>query len=347
MDVFPANDPRLIWQGRILEDHSGFRSLVGSASSLRFRCYGNACTVRMQNVANQNTPNYISFVIDGKKLDRIAISSDTLVPIVVPITTNAEFHDIEIYKETEPYCGHIRISTVEAAGIGEFPSVARKRIEFIGNSIMAGMGADMTVSPCGEGNWCDQHNAYDAFGTQAARALNCEFTIAAVSGMGMYRNWNTDGPVMKDVYESIALSPDTTTERIDYGSFRPDVIAICVGANDLSDGDGMTPRLPFDTTKFIEAYLSFMSMIHAQQPQAKWLLLNSPVNDQAKDDIFRSCLTAIRREAPTRMPDIPAVELHFFDLVHPAGCDGHPDVAQHTSMATELTAKLRNMIEGE
>jgi hypothetical protein len=344
IDSFPAHYPRLLWYGRTLENNAGHRALVGSASSLKFRCFGDEATVWMQNVSTQGIPNYYTLIVDGKRYDRIAITSDTFIAITIPIVTKAETHDIEIYKETEPYCGQILISSVDAMGMGELPYLQAKHIELIGNSIMAGMGADISVSPCGQGQWCDQHNAYDAFGPRAARALNCQYAITAVSGMGMYRNWNTDGPVMKDVYESVTLSPDTTTERIVYGAYSPDVIVTCIGANDLSDGDGVTPRLPFDSTKFISAYLDFINIIHTQYPQAKWLLLNSPVNDVAKDEMFRACLDAIKKQAPAAMQGL-MVETHYFDLMNPTGCDGHPDVQQHEVMAKEMEGKLNSLLK--
>jgi hypothetical protein len=297
----------------------------------------------MQNVSARSNPNYFTLIVDGKRYARMAVTSDTLTAFQIPITTKAETHDVEIHKETEPWCGQILISAVDAMGMGEFPWPQQKQIEFIGNSIMAGMGADNVISPCGQGSWCDQHNAFDAFGPQAARALNCRYLVTAVSGLGMYRNWNNDFPVMKNIYESMELSPDTTTERFVYGAYQPNVIVSCVGSNDLSDGDGVTPRLPFDSALFITAYLDFMQMIHAHQPKAKWLLLNGPVNDPAKDQIFRACLESIRRKAPGVMPGI-VVETYFFELMDAAGCDGHPDVVQHGEMAKQLAGKLRTML---
>jgi hypothetical protein len=161
--------------------------------------------------------------------------------------------------------------------------------------------------------------------------------------MGMYRNWNTDGPVMKEVYESMVLSPDPATERYVYGAYQPALIVTCVGSNDLSDGDGVNPRLPFDSTRFINAYLDFMMMIHAHQPQAKWLLLNGPVNEPAKDEVFRACLESVKAKAPALMPGI-AIETYFFELMDAGGCDGHPDVAQHGEMAKQLEGKLKGML---
>jgi hypothetical protein len=348
-DTFPAYNPRLLWSGRFLENNAGHRALIGSAAALKFRCYADTASVWMQNISQHGDPNYLTIIVDGVRQPRMAITSDTFAPVNIPFATSAEYHDVEIYKETEPFCGQILISSVDISrqkgelGMGDFPFQQGKRIEFIGNSIMGGMGADPSQKPCGSGSWCDQHNAYDAFGPQVARALNCHYMVTAASGRGMYRNWNNDGPVMQDFYESVELSADTTTERYVYGSFPSDLIVVCVGANDFDEGDGPTPRAPFDSTKFINAYLSFMQMIHAHQPQAKWLLLNGPVNTPANDAVFRACLDAIKAQAPSMMKGI-IVDTYFFELLTPKGCGGHPDVGQHGELAKQLEGKVKEML---
>ncbi len=198
--------------------------------------------------------------------------------------------------------------------------------------------------PAATGKWYDQHNAYDSYGPLVSRKLNCDYVIAAYSGLGMYRNWATDYPAMKDVYESIMLDPEPSTPRYHYDSFIPDVVVLCIGSNDLSDGDGVNPRPPFDSTQFISAYLSFMLIMHQHHPGAQFLLLNEPVNEPAKDAIFKSCLTSIKLQAEKQMPDLKPVTLYFFPLIDPHGCDGHPDLAQQADMASQLEPVLKQML---
>lgn len=48
----------------------------------------------------------------------------------------------------------------------------------------------------------------------AAFELNGEYhgryMLSSVSGIGVYRNWNSDGPTMPDVYKNTYLNTDTT-----------------------------------------------------------------------------------------------------------------------------------------
>jgi hypothetical protein len=345
MQTFPVNHPSLQWQGRITEDNQGHKWLYGSAAYLRFRFKGDSCKVLLRNHAPAGGHNYISFVIDGIHTQRIKINFDSLDALTIMPEHPAPFHDVELYKETEAKNGAVEIGGIVAMDLDTFSIHPTHHIEFIGNSITAGMSADLSSIPCGQGKWYDQHNAYDAFGPVVSRKLNCDYTLAAFSGLGMYRNWANDFPVMKDVYESIPLDPDPSSPRYDYNSFHPDVIVMCVGANDFSDGDGVTPRLPFDSTKFITTYISFIQNIHQHHPQAQFLLLNGPVNSPEKDVIFKACLTSIKSKAEKQITGLKPVSLYFFPLLQPNGCGGHPDVAQQAEMAKQVEPVLRELLQ--
>jgi len=346
MQTFPATHPSLHWQGRILEESNGHKLLFGSAAYLRFRFKGDSCKVLLRNHAPGagGDYNYISFVIDGVHTQRIKINFDSLDALTILPEHAAPFHDVEVYKETEAKCGAVEIGGIEAMDLDTFTYHPAHKIEFIGNSITAGMSSDLSTVPCDKGKWYDQHNAYEAFGPTVCRKLNCDFTLAAYSGLGMYRNWATDYPVMKDVYESIMLDPNPSSPRYNYDSFIPDVIVMCVGANDLSDGDGVTPRPPFDSTKFITTFISFINNIHQHHPKAQFLLLNGPVNTPEKDLIFKNCLTSIKAQAEKQITDLQPVTLFFFPLIQPQGCGGHPDVAQQAEMAVQLEPVLAQML---
>lgn len=345
--TFPADHPALHWQGRILEDKEKHKWLFGSAASLRFRFIGDSCKIHLRNRATPNNYNYISFVIDGTHTQRIKIDFDSLEALTIMPEIPAAFHDVEVYKETEAKNGAIEIGGISAAGLDTFSDHPAHHIEFIGNSITAGMSADLSAIPCDQGKWYDQHNAYESFGPIVSRKLNCDYTIAASSGLGMYRNWATDFPIMKDIYESLMLDPDPASPRYDYKTFSPDVIVLCVGANDLSDGDGVTPRPPFDSTRFITAYISFLSNIHQHHPDAKFLLLNGPVNSTEKDAIFKACLTSIQTQAPQKIKGLSPLNTFFFPLIEPLGCGGHPDLVQQSTMADQIEPVLKEMLESK
>ncbi|HUR30678.1 MAG TPA: GDSL-type esterase/lipase family protein [Saprospiraceae bacterium] len=344
MKSFSPGDPRIIWHGRTFEDPPGTKFLIGSVSSFQFRILGNKCRVIIQNGASPGEYNYMSFDIDGVHHERVAIKFDKPTPFELPISSDAEYHDIEIFKETEAPCGQIVITGIESYDLSEVPDQKKMKIEFIGNSITAGMASDPSLVECENGKWYDQHNAYDAYGPRIARTLNLDFSIAAISGIGIYRNWNTDYPVMEDVYQKTFLSVDTNDPEWDFKKFSPDLVCINLGTNDLSAGDGYASRLPFDSTRFINKYVEFIRKIHFQNPQAKFLLLQHSMPGEHHMPMLKVCLESVRHKAESSIDGLRGIEIFSFTSFTPTGCTGHPGLKDHEKMAVELEPVIRGIL---
>jgi hypothetical protein len=105
-------------------------------------------------------------------------------------------HTIWIYKATEAATGPVFIEKIVATDCVPIKSPDLPLIEFIGNSITCGAAADPSEIPCGMGEYHDQHNAYYAYGPRLARILHVNFILSSVSGIGIYRNWNSAGPII-------------------------------------------------------------------------------------------------------------------------------------------------------
>jgi hypothetical protein len=346
MNVFEANDNRLNWHGRTFEDKAGKKYLISSASCLRFRFLGDECRIRLQNGSPPGEYNYISFVVDGVHHQKIAVKSSQPFDLAIPnLKKGLEFHDVELYKETESSSGQIIISSIEAHNLGDYPQAKRKKIEFIGNSITAGMDSDPSLVPCSEGKPYDQHNAYEAYGPRVSRTLNMDFMIMAVSGIGVYRNWSTDFPVMADIYDHTFMTGDPNDPKWKFEVFTPDIVCINLGTNDFSDGDGITERLPFDSSRFINRYVELISKIHAHYPDAKCILLQHPMSGEHNMEMFHACLQSVKHAAEESLVNIKPIEIFSFSPFIPGGCGGHPGLKDHERMAEELAAFIRDNID--
>lgn len=343
MPLFPANDPRLVWQGRTWEDKTGYTYLIGSASSLKFSFTGDRCKIWMQNAAPVGEYNYISVIIDGDKQPRMAIRFDTLSPVDIVPAHPASTHVVELYKETEAANGAVVISAIEADSLVKMPASNKKQIEFIGNSITVGMSSDASDIACGAGTWFDQHNAYDAFGPRVARALEMDYMLTGFSGIGMYRNTRADSPIMRDIYPSAFLSPNPNSPRWDYSRFTPDIVSICLGTNDFSDGDGYAPRAAFDPALFISAYVDFIKTIHGHHPVARIIITNTPMLDGQKNKILLDCLQQIKTQAEASLPTLKPMSIFSFSRVYMNGCLGHPSVEEHGKMSEEMVVFLKGI----
>ena len=341
MTKFPATDPHLILQGRTYQDDKGFIYLTGSASSVSFRFYGSRCHLWVMNGAVENDYNYISMSIDGVHQPRIAIRYDTFTSLNIVPNHQMEFHDVTLYKETEPVNGSILISAIEADSLGKFPVPNRKKIEFIGNSITVGMSSDESLVKCDEGPWYDQTNVYDAYGPRVARALDMDYMVNGFSGIGMYRSTRDEYPVMQEVYESTFFGPDPSSPRWDFKQFTPDYVSICLGTNDFSDGDGVTLRPPFDSTKFIAAYVDFLKTVRGHYPAAHIIITNTPMLSANQNEILIGCLEKIKTQAEAIA--IKPISIFSFSKNYNNGCYGHPSVEDHGKMAEEFVLFLKEI----
>ncbi|MTI23973.1 SGNH/GDSL hydrolase family protein [Fulvivirga kasyanovii] len=313
-------------------------ALIGSGSSVEFMAEGDSVSIHLKS--GQTSHGYIVLEVDGKYMGRFRVGQDDEI---IPLKLESKPSKIGVYKATEAINGTVIFLGADAQKILPIEKSNSPFIEFIGNSITCGMGADTTDLPCGSGEWFDQHNAYLAYGPRVARALNASFKLSSVSGIGMYRNWNDeniDEPIMPQVYENLYLNTDSS-KKADF-TVHPDVVSICLGTNDLSDGDGVKPRLPFDKEKFIGNYTEFVKTIFSHYPDTKVALLTSPMVSGAKGDTLMACLKKVKENLGT-----DAVSIFEFAAVSPTGCTWHPIIAEHKQMAEQLEPFFKDLLNDQ
>ena len=168
--------------------------------------------------------------------------------------------------------------------------------------------------------------------------------LSSISGAGIYRNWNSNGPTVPQQYESAYLRIDST-RKWDFKSFTPDIVAIALGTNDLSEGDGTTPRLPFDSAVFIREYVKFIGTIYAHYPGAQLALLTSPMVTGERSEILYLCLQSVKNKSATQFPGKKKINVFRFNVVPSTGCSGHPTIEEHKMMAEQLLPFLQKLVE--
>ena len=340
--LYRANESLFTYHGRILEDHYK-TSFIGSASGVEFSATGDSLELRLKS--DNGRYNYLSIAIDNKYYDRVQIYGDTINTVKIKLSNEKKLtHEIGVFKATEASNGTILFYGAKARKLDSARTKKKVTIEFIGNSITCGMGADSSSIPCGDGEWYDQHNAYLAYGPRVARSLNSNYILSSVSGIGMYRNWNDENhlePIMPDVYDNLFLNTNTDIPYTYSNNFAPNIIAICLGTNDLSDGDGLNPRKPFDSEKFITNYTDFVTRLFNRNPNAKIALLTSPMLSGKKEAILMECLLEVQNYFSENQK-ISIFEFRPFD---PSGCTSHPNVDEHEIMAEQLAPFLKKLID--
>ena len=326
-------------QGRIEKTVDNGIVLISSASSVTFSFTGKSCQIALQSINEHGHHAYISLELDGKYIGRLRVEKE-LKEYPIEVNTNKK-HTLKIFKATEASTGGILFKGAIAKLIPT-QLKEKKKIEFIGNSITCGMGADVIEIPCGQGEWFDQHNAYMAYGPVLSRNLDVDFQLSSVSGMGMYRNWNDETePVMPNVYENLYLNNDASKP---YGfNFKPDIISIALGTNDFSEGDGTKERKPFNAEKFVSNYVNFLKMLYSHNPDVQIVLANSPMVNGEKAKVFVDCLEKIKDSFKDE--NVKPIQIFQFTAVSPHGCTTHPDADDHKIMASQYQPFLKKLLK--
>lgn len=313
---------------------SGSVALVGSASSVATQVYGDSIAMVFETPGDQH--HYIAVELNDKYVGRYRVKNDTLR---LPLPNKEEANELRVYKNTEAAIGDLIFVGLRADKL-DYPSEEERfTIEFIGNSITCGMGADTSEVNCEEGEWYDQHNAYMAYGPRVARALNANFRLNCVSGMGIYRNWNDeDQAVLPEVYDNQKLNTDSS-QKADFSGKAPKIVSIALGTNDLSYGDGEKERAAFDQKKFVNKYIDFVEHIFELYPNTQVALLSSPMLSEKENAVLEQSLQQVKSHFEDER-----IAVFNFDKSYNEGCSTHPSVEDHREMAQVLVPFYRNLM---
>jgi Carbohydrate esterase 2 N-terminal/GDSL-like Lipase/Acylhydrolase family len=331
----------LLPYGRYVVDQNSGLEMISSAVHFGFRFNGTSCQV----YAHLNDPgehSYLQYTLDGIYQKRIRVNGNQHQPVVITGLSKGR-HIIWIYKATEATTGPIFIGKIVAHDIHALREPDLPLIEFIGNSITCGAAADPSEIPCGRGEYHDQHNAYYAYGPTVARNLHSNFILSSVSGIGIYRSWNTPNPSMPRVYEKTDFL-ENSTRNWDFSTYHPRIVSIALGTNDFSDGDHVHARPPFDSAVFVTGYINFVQQVKTKYPKARIALLSSPMLNGSKRELLQRCLATVKENIDKIYPSAKPVALYFFKPMKARGCGGHPNLEDHKILADELTPFFRKLM---
>ena len=328
--------------GRVLVNDAGHIELISSASHLGFTFKGTECQVSAY-ITDADGHNYLQYELDGVYQKRVRITGKDNQPVVIKATGNGT-HTLWIFKATEAHSGPIYIEKVTGRELKAIERPKVPLIEFIGNSITCGAAADPSEVSCGKGVYHDQHNAYAAYGPRVARALKTNFILSSVSGIGIYRNWNSDGPTMPQVYDKADFFAEGS-RLWNFETYTPDIVSIALGTNDFSNGDGIRPRSPFDSAIFVSTYINFVQHVKSKYPKAQIALLSSPMIQGDRRILLQNCLTRVKQHINNLHPEDRQVATFFFKPMEAQGCTGHPNVEDHAALAEEAALFFEGLLK--
>lgn len=339
---FLANNTAFEYAGRVDFLDSKEAVLIGAASSIKTLVVGDSTEIYIRGGRSHS---FVTLVVDGEHLGRFKIDTLSNFNLPVKFKKQAEVHQLEIVKATEASSGSVIFTGIGADAIQPVEKSKKKKIEFIGDSITCGAAMDDLFSPCNEGDYHNHHNAYLSYGPSVARALNTEYMLSSISGWGVYRGWNSEvdeNEAVPAVYANTYLN-DEGSKPWDFSSYVPDVVSICLGTNDLSGGDGVKKRQPFNKELYVERYIAFVESIYGYYPNVQIGLLTSPMVSGNNNVILIECLERVQTHFNNKNPSKP-IQLFQYDKLYVNGCSYHPGIENHRAMTEVLTPFFKDLL---
>lgn len=330
----PANDSRISYSGRICwrDSLSPAFSYPGVSATLQFT--GQSIAMKAKHGSG-----YFMVEIDNRLPFKINFTeSDSILTLAEGLPEGTHrlrvVYAIEGYDKKPEFRGFI---LPDGGTLETPPAKPNRRIEFIGNSITCGYGIE-AESEKDDFSYATE-NHYYSYAAQTARNLNAEYVTVARSGYGVYRNYG--GPIegnpdcIPALYDrTLFYDPDV---KWDFSEFRPDVVCVNLGTNDMSLNK-------CDTVRFEAAYRDFLSRLRAYYPEAKIVMLTGCLLTGEK--LATSCriLDRIANDARKNGDEnVFRFDMSPHDGTLGIGADYHPSLRQSNKMADELTAFLRKI----
>lgn len=282
--------------------------------------------------------NDFNVFVDGTALPKLAMAAGKTEYSLATGLAAGE-HTLLLAKRTEGYYGAVTFEGLVLAdgqALAAPPERPSQRILFIGDSFTVGYGADATSLQCASLRPWD--NNWLAYGPVTARALGAEYSVQAISGLGMAHNYNDASPLSK---EPLPFFFDRTLTgsaqpKWNFAAWIPHLVVVALGTNDFS-----TAVKP-SQAQYAAAYKDFLQRIRGYYPAADILCLTYAV-----DDFQKPYVDALVKEvnaggdAKVHRAHMPAL-----DAAKELGCDWHPNVAGHKKYSDALLPEVRKYLAG-
>ncbi|MFN2104908.1 MAG: endoglucanase, partial [Candidatus Promineifilaceae bacterium] len=184
---FAPENERFRYIGRFDFDNPEGPAFDWSASAVEFSFVGTAVAIHLADGRNS-----YNVVIDGRS-QVLKTIKDREVYVLAEELEPGE-HTFRISKRTEAYVGAAVFKGADITGtLLETQPEAVRRIEFIGDSITAGYGNEGGSPDC----WFtpDTENAGMSYAAVTADSLDADYSLIALSGLGVVRNLRADTAV--------------------------------------------------------------------------------------------------------------------------------------------------------
>lgn len=259
---------------------------------------------------------------------------------------------VRLVKLSEALHSTVGLKSVDVVSRGDISPTAEKdlKIEFIGDSLTCGYGVDDEVSSHHFSTTTE--DCTKAFAYKTAQILDAEYSLVSYSGFGIVSGYTSvkgvksGDYVVPDMYETLAYSGGSYNgynvgdTRWDFSRFQPDVVVICLGANDQTY-TGSSEEL---MREYTDGYVEFLKKIRGHNPDAYFVCCLGLVSDGLFDAV---CAAAEEYSGQTGDDRISVLHFPVQDGTTGYAADYHPTAVTYDNAAALLAEKIRSEVIGQ
>lgn len=221
----PFSNSEIKYSGRIDTANVDHAELYWSGSSIKINFEGESLSALMKD---EKGDNYYNIIIDK---DSIVLFRPDTIKGYHELATNLSpgKHIIELFKRTEWDRGTTDFYGFKIDGKAKLlpnADVAKRKIEFYGNSITAGYAVEDTSGKDSPDSTFT--NNYLSYAAITARHFDADYHCICKSGIGITISWFPFE--MPDIYDR--LNPADSTSKWNFSLYAPDVVVVNLFQND-------------------------------------------------------------------------------------------------------------------
>lgn len=286
-------------------------------------------------LADENGDSYYAVILDNDSAGAVKIRIDRKKQFyTLAKNLSGGPHHLRLFKvsNTDYYTTRFYGFEIDAdATVAPATAKPKRKIEFFGNSITCGHGAEDGSNNSGKPEF---FNNYRAYGAITARHFNSQYHCTAKSGIGITVSWFKE--VMPDIYDR--LNPKDPASKWDFAKYQPDIVVVNLFQNDswlVNRPDHPQFKARFDTTKpteafLIDAYKKFIQALRHKYPNARIICclgnMDATMEGSKWPGYIESAVSGLRDKK---------VVAHFFPYKK---TPGHPVIKEQAAMAADLIA---------
>lgn len=336
-----ADDPNIQYVGRFDFSDPKKPACSWPGSTVRVRFKGTSLVVFLEDFPTRGTDgigaplaNWFEIIIDGEYASTI-VARPGVSGYQAGWRLSNGAHTVEIFKRTEAAVGQTAFLGLQLPPGGKLlppPARPRRKIEFIGDSITAGLD----LMKVGKGIFCRAtQNNYLAYGSVTARNLGAEAVCIAESGNGVHCDGRGGKRNLMPVLYTRTLRHDPDS-KWDFSKWKPDVVVIHLGTNDIGAfGMGVCKD---DYQEFVDSYITFIGQVRKNYGDVQVFCAIGP--DLWPNGLLKrlpaTVVETMKKNGDKRIHYVP-----FEDI----GGELHPDAANHRKMADILTKAISDVMD--